>query len=142
VPDDLRALVRAERLARPDGVRSAIHILTVLAAWVGLVAVGFAFDSLVVWLAVWAALAVCTATPIALMHEAVHQNLFRSRLANHLTGVVAAVGVFFHGPAYRAWHLTHHAYTFGPDDSEQLPERFRSRLGYLGYCLALGPSFA
>ena len=50
--------------------------------------------------------------------------------------------MFFHGPAYRAWHLTHHAYTFTPDDSEQLPDRFRSRLGYLGYCLILGPSFA
>jgi fatty acid desaturase len=76
------------------------------------------------------------------MHEAVHQNLFRSRAANHVTGAVAAAWLFFHGPAYRAWHLTHHAFTFGPDDSEQLPERFRSRLGYLGYCLVLGPSFA
>jgi fatty acid desaturase len=72
----------------------------------------------------------------------VHQNLFRSRLANHLAGTVAAAWLFFHGPAYRAWHLTHHAYTFEPEDSEQLPERFRSRFGYVGYCLLLGPSFA
>jgi fatty acid desaturase len=142
VPDDLRAFVRAERLARPHGVRTLVHILVVLGVWVGLVAVGFAVDARPVWLVVWALLALCTATPIALMHEAVHQNLFRSRLANHLTGAVAAAWVFFHGPAYRAWHLTHHAYTFGPDDSEQLPERFRSKAAYLGYCLLLGPSFA
>jgi fatty acid desaturase len=142
VPGDLRSFVRAERLAQPSGARSLAHIAVVLAAWVGLVALGFALDTWPTWLLVWAALAVATATPIALMHEAVHQNLFRSRIANHLTGVIAAAWLFFHGPAYRAWHLTHHAYTFAPEDSEQLPERFRSRLGYLGYCLVLGPSFA
>jgi fatty acid desaturase len=142
VPADLRTFVRAERLARPSGARSLVHILVVLAAWVGLVITGFAIDAWPAWIVIWAALAVCTATPLALMHEAVHQNLFRSRVANHVTGAVAAAWLFFHGPAYRAWHLTHHAYTFGPDDSEQLPERFRSRLGYLGYSLVLGPSFA
>jgi fatty acid desaturase len=142
VPADLRSFVRTERLAHPRGVRSVAHIVVVLAAWIGLVATGFALDNPVAWVAVWAALGVCTATPLALMHEAVHQNLFRSRLANHLAGTVAAAWLFFHGPAYRAWHLTHHAYTFEPEDSEQLPERFRSRLGYVGYCLLLGPSFA
>jgi fatty acid desaturase len=142
VPADLRSFVRAERLAHPRGVRSLARITVVLGAWIGLVAAGFALDNPVAWVAVWAGLGVCTATPLALMHEAVHQNLFRSRLANHLTGTVAAAWLFFHGPAYRAWHLTHHAYTFEPEDSEQLPERFRSRLGYVGYCLLLGPSFA
>jgi fatty acid desaturase len=142
VPADLRSFVRTERLAHPRGVRSVAHIVVVLAAWIGLVATGFALDNPVAWVAVWAALGVCTATPLALMHEAVHQNLFRSRLANHLAGTVAAAWLFFHGPAYRAWHLTHHAYTFEPEDSEQLPERFRSRLGYVGYCLLLGPTFA
>jgi fatty acid desaturase len=142
VPADLRSFVRAERLAHPRGLRSVAHIVVVLAAWIGLVATGFALDNPVAWVAVWAALGVCTATPLALMHEAVHQNLFRSRSANHLAGTVAAAWLFFHGPAYRAWHLTHHAYTFEPEDSEQLPERFRSRFGYVGYCLLLGPSFA
>jgi fatty acid desaturase len=142
VPADLRSFVRAERLARPSGRRTLVHVLVVLGTWVGLVVAGFAIDTWPAWLVIWAALAVCTATPLALMHEAVHHNLFRSRAANHLTGVVAAAWLFFHGPAYRGWHLTHHAFTFGPDDSEQLPERFRSRLGYLGYCLVLGPSFA
>jgi fatty acid desaturase len=142
VPVDLRTFVRDQHLAHPHGVRSLGHIAVVLAAWIGLVAAGFVLDTWITWIVIWATLAICTATPIALMHEAVHQNLFRSRLANHLTGTVAAAWLFFHGPAYRAWHLTHHAYTFEPEDSEQLPARFRSRLGYLGYCAVLGPSFA
>jgi fatty acid desaturase len=142
VPDDVRGFVRQGRLARPDSWRTAMHIAVVLGAWIGLAAIGLAVDSWPVWIVVWCALAVCTATPIALMHEAVHHNLFRSRLANHITGTIAAAWVFFHGPAYRAWHLTHHAFTFGPDDSEQLPERFGSKLAYVGYCAMLGPSFA
>jgi fatty acid desaturase len=57
-------------------------------------------------------------------------------------GTLAAACLFFHGPSYRAWHLTHHAYTFETGDSEQLPARFASRWHYLGYCLVLGPLFA
>jgi len=142
VPADLRAYVRSERLARPDGTATLVHGVVVLAAWVALVALGLAADSFAVWIPIWIALAVCTATPLALMHEAVHHNLFRSRLANHAVGTIAAMWLFFHAAAYRAWHLTHHAYTFTEDDSEQLPERFPSRVAYLGYCLVLGPSFA
>lgn len=142
VPADLRAFVRRERLARPDTATTLRHGAVVLAAWVALVALGVAADSLAVWIPIWIALAVCTATPLALMHEAVHHNLFRSRFANHAVGTVAAMWLFFHGAAYRAWHLTHHAYTFTEDDSEQLPERFPSRIAYLGYCFVLGPSFA
>ncbi|HEX7097456.1 MAG TPA: fatty acid desaturase, partial [Acidimicrobiales bacterium] len=142
VPDDVRKFVRAQRLARPDGRATLRHGAVVLAVWVALVAIGIAADSLAVWIPIWLALALCTATPLALMHEAVHLNLFRSRAANLVTGTIAATWLFFHAPAYRAWHLTHHAYTFTEDDSEQLPARFRSRLGYLAFCAVLGPSFA
>lgn len=142
VPADLRAFVRRERLARPDSWVTLRHGVVVLAAWIALVAIGLAADSTAVWIPIWIALAVCTATPLALMHEAVHHNLFRSRLANHAVGTVAAMWLFFHAGAYRAWHLTHHAYTFTEDDSEQLPARFRTRAAYLAYALVLGPSFA
>src|SRR5215204_5881175 len=79
VPADLRAFVRRERLARPAGIRTLLHILVVLGAWIALAAIGFSVDRWPVWIVVWGAMAVCTATPLALMHEAVHQNLFRSR---------------------------------------------------------------
>jgi fatty acid desaturase len=142
VPQALRQLVREERLARPSGRRTLAHLAPIAGGWVGLATVGFAVDSLVAWIPIWLALAFCTATPLALMHEAVHHNLFASRAVNHAVGTVAATMLFFHAPAYRAWHLTHHAYTFEPGDSEQLPDRFRSKLAYVGYCLVLGPTFA
>src|SRR5688572_9745153 len=83
VSDDLRAFVRAERLARPSSARAAVHVLVVLAMWVALATIGMLAGSWFVWIPVWIGLTMLTATPIALMHEAVHQNLFRSRIANH-----------------------------------------------------------
>jgi fatty acid desaturase len=141
VPAALRELVRAERLAQPSASRTAVHLGVIAAAWTALACVGLSLDSPVAWLPIWAALALLTATPLALMHEAVHHNLFRGRRANQVAGTIAAAAIFLHGPAYRAFHLTHHAYTFRNGDSEQLPARFRSRLAYLGYCAALGPGF-
>ena len=79
VPDDVRGFVRARRLARPNTATTVAHLAAVATAWVALVAIGIALDSLYAWIPIWVALALLTATPIALMHEAVHHNLFRSR---------------------------------------------------------------
>ncbi|HEV8298557.1 MAG TPA: fatty acid desaturase [Acidimicrobiales bacterium] len=142
VPEHLRGFVRENRLARPSTAATTARLALVVAAWVVIASAGLRADRWFVWAPVWVALAFLTATPLALMHEAVHHNLFGSRAVNHAVGTVAAACLFFHGPAYRAWHLTHHAYTFAPEDSEQLPDQFSSRLHYLGYCLVLGPAFA
>lgn len=59
---------------------------------------------------------------LAASHEAIHNNLYRSRTANRAVGWAWAGVAAIPFETYRAYHRAHHADTKGPTDPEPHPE--------------------
>lgn len=141
VPPGLRAEVRARRLAAADGSSSARHLVAMCALYAALAAIGLAAGNLWTWAVICPLLALVLVGPLALMHEGVHHNLFGAKWANHLVGSLSAAVIALPAPAYRAFHLTHHANTLAEDDSEPPHPELPSKVHYLGYMAIFGVGF-
>lgn len=141
IPPDVRKLIQARRLARPAPRSALQRIAGIVVAWAALGTFGVLVDRLWAWAVVWTLLPIALVGCNPVMHESIHHNNFRSRRTNHLVGSLAGAVLGMHGPAFRSYHLTHHANTFTERDSEQLPAAFRSRLHLVGYSLLIGPGF-
>lgn len=128
-------------LLRPGGLRSVVHFLGLVAAWAGLVALGFVADTLFVWIPVWICVAFLMVGFGAVAHDCLHGTVFRSKLANYALGHVAFVAIGLPFTDYRQYHLLHHADTLGEGDPEGPGEDFKSKAQYLLFHIVLGPGF-
>src|SRR5689334_21069974 len=52
------------------------------------------------------------------MHDTCHGTMFRSKLANRVTGVFWSSTILANWSLYRSFHLEHHAHTAESDDPE------------------------
>lgn len=123
VPRAVRDWGRQHNITAP-APRRAAAMLAQTALWY---AASVAFAELVgtwwAWVVAWISLVGCMIRIDTIHHESVHRSLFRRRAANDLVGCVAGALEGMHAPAYRCYHLAHHAYTrqdHEPHDPERL----------------------
>jgi fatty acid desaturase len=144
--DDLSLpALRAEAVRRgwmhPGGSREVLHVVAIVAAWAGLIAVASAVDTRWIWPPVWLAVAFLIVGLAGVGHDCVHGTLVGPRWVNTVVGHLVTLPVALPFGTYRQFHLLHHADTVGPDDPEGPPGDFTSRSQYLLYHLLLGPGF-
>ena len=137
----LRQAAVKEGLLQPGGARSLLHFGGLIAAWAALVSIGFAADTLWVWVPVWILVAFIIIGFGGVAHDCVHGTVFNSRLANSVLGHIAFLGLGVPFTNYRQYHLLHHADTLGEFDPEGPGQNFKSRAQYALFHLALGPGF-
>lgn len=118
VPADVRAYVAEHDLTARSPLRATGRTIAVVALYAALTAVGFALDSWAAWLLVWFAQACVLAGSYSAMHEAGHANLFRSRRANRVAGIMWSSTILVNWSLWRSFHLEHHAHAGQPDDPE------------------------
>lgn len=126
---------RRQWLTTPRTWASAGHLAASAAIYV-LLAVVALRTAWFVRIPVWFAMGWLLLGNGAIVHETTHRHLFRSRLANRVTGALAGAVVLMPWGVYRPYHLSHHRYTAAIEDPEGPPLQFRSRLEYP--LLALG----
>jgi fatty acid desaturase len=123
-PLDVRAMrgaVHRDGMTRPQPWRNLGHLAAQILLYAVLASVGFVVDRLWAWILVSAAMGLLLLAPGALMHQAVHGHLFRSRRANALVGDLAGAVLLSPWGTYRAFHAEHHATTATPADPEGVP---------------------
>lgn len=137
----LRQAAINEDLIRPAGIRGIAHVAGMVAAWAGLVSIGFLADTIWVWIPVWICVAFLFVGFGGLGHDCAHGSTFKSKWANSLLGhlVLGTAGVSF--KVYRQYHLLHHADTLGPDDPDGGAVEFASRAEYGLFHATLGAGF-
>jgi len=101
-----------------------------LALYASLAWLGLAIDSVAVWIPIWLACSLILLGCGPAIHEAAHNNLYRSRRANLVAGVLWGLPILASSVLYRAAHLAHHQWTHESRDSEPL-DRFTSVAQYL-----------
>lgn len=135
VPDDdlLAPATETERI-RPDGrpqpdwrpelrripsLRNAVAIVSVYAQTVGIIAAAVWLDHPVVWVLAFLLMGRAHAQLAALMHEAAHRLLFRSKWWNDFVGrwLLGFPG-FAPTDLYRRGHMAHHRREFGPEEPD------------------------
>ncbi|HWD24310.1 MAG TPA: fatty acid desaturase, partial [Acidimicrobiales bacterium] len=138
VIESARLVVASERLAAPSARATLVHLAAEwgLAGCVGVLA--HLVDDPVVWVISWLVIAWVFAGNAAIMHEAVHGHLFRSKGANRVLGTAAIAMLFGSFASYRAYHWEHHARTAQKGDPEGTPLSMNSRPLYLGLLLVGG----
>jgi fatty acid desaturase len=139
---EVRRIVVAEGIGRPDTRAALRWLLPWAAGWVVLATALVLVHPLVVRLALLAVMSFWLVGAGALVHESAHRNVFRSRAANVVLGTVAGILCGVPYAAYRAFHLDHHAYTVSERDPEGLPYVPKTRIGYVATALVTGPAYA
>ena len=157
VPADLRRWGARVRLADRSAARASWMLCETALLYVGVVFLGETIDRWWGWAIAWVGLVVCMMRIDAAHHEAIHRSLYVRRWPNDLVAVIAGALEGLHGPAYRSYHLTHHALTrrdVEPTDPESFydelltrplaigPLRIRARVVYVVGILIGGVSFA
>ena len=140
IPRDVIDFVAEHNLAAPSARRTNSRTAVVVATYAGAAWVGFTLDSLPVWILAWLVQAFILNGAAAAMHEAVHGNLYRSKAANRVAGVLWANAVLMNFSLYRAYHLQHHAHTRSDGDPEP-QEEFGAAWQYVLGMLLLGYLF-
>jgi fatty acid desaturase len=137
----LRAEALRQGWMRPGGAREVVHVVAIIAVWVGLIVVAEAVGTWWIWPPVWVAVAFLIVGLAGVAHDCVHGTLVGPRRVNAVVGHLVTLPVGLPFGTYRQFHLLHHADTVGPDDPEGPPGDFTSRGQYLLYHLLLGPGF-
>jgi fatty acid desaturase len=137
----LRRQALEQGLLEPGGWRSLLHFAALIASWAALVSVGFAADSLFVWIPIWICVAFIIVGFGAVAHDCVHGTVVKSNLGNSIVGHLAFLGIGLPFTDYRQYHLLHHADTLGKDDPEGPGQDFKSKAQYALFHVALGPGF-
>ncbi len=116
----------------PEDTRNQIQMLHkkdlnwnwVLLLFVGIwAAAAFAIlstSAILVHLLGYLAIGVCIHGMANLMHEGIHNNLFRTRKSNWLFGLVAGLPALFSITAYKVNHLIHHQHTGTDKDPDEM----------------------
>jgi fatty acid desaturase len=129
---EARSLIAARDLAAPAGARATlVHLALEWSIAAAAAVVGVLVHNPVMWIVCWFVMAWVIAGNAALMHEAVHNHLFRSKTANKALGVVCMAIMFMPWSTYRAYHWAHHANTARKGDPEGNPLSLPSRFLYL-----------
>lgn len=127
----LRRALMVEHATRPQGARSAAHVLAAWGLYAALAVVVHRVDSVAVSVVAWFVMGWLLVGNGAMVHEALHTHLFRSRRLNSVAGVVAGASIGIPFGVYRGYHLGHHRYSVTADDPEGPPYVFTSRWIYL-----------
>lgn len=117
---ELRARVAAEGLACPDPRHSNVRTVIHQGALVAVLAGGWAIDHVAVWPLAWITAGVLLFGNLLAAHEAAHGNLYRSRRANTVAGMLWGLPVLLPFAVYRPNHHDHHRFTRAPGDTEPL----------------------
>ena len=115
---ELRSTAVEHGLTTRSGRKATAHTVTVAALYAGLAVAGFAADRWPVWAAVWFVQSLVLVGSYSAMHEAGHNTLYRSKLANHVAGVLWGSTILVNWSLWRSFHLEHHAHTADADDPE------------------------
>jgi fatty acid desaturase len=114
--EQVRAAGLLERRPGPYSVRMAITGVALAAGWAALLLIGDSWVALVVA----AYLAVMFAQVVFVGHDAGHQQIFRSRRANRLVGLVA--GNTLTGLSFGWWVPKHNAHHAHPNQAGRDPD--------------------
>jgi len=131
VPADVVAFVRREQLTRKSPAASVFRLAFTFGAVAALGAAAVMTTSWPLRMALWVVSGLIFLGAVAGEHEAIHGNLFHSKLANEASGFVCgALVLLYPWAAYRASHFDHHRWTRAPGDTEPVAV-FRSIPEYL-----------
>lgn len=125
-----RARISAERLTAPMALRSTGHLALAWGAYAALAWCAVTLDVLALKAVAWWFMAWLLLGNAAVVHEALHSHLFRSRFVNRVVGTVAGLTVMLPFAVYKAFHLGHHQHTVDGEDPEGIPPAIPSRLAY------------
>jgi fatty acid desaturase len=125
-----RARISAERLTAPMALRSTGHLALAWGAYAALAWFAATSDVLPLKVVAWWLMAWLLLGNAAVVHEALHGHLFRSRAANRVVGSVAGLTMMLPFAVYKAFHLGHHQHTVDGEDPEGIPPELPSRLAY------------
>jgi fatty acid desaturase len=120
VPAHARSWARQHAISQRRPRRAALMLIETGAWSVASVAFAEVVATWWAWSIAWISLVACIMRLDAIHHEAVHRSLFHGRFANDLVATVAGGLSGLHGPAYRGYHLAHHALTRRTGDPENL----------------------
>ena len=123
VPAEIRRWGARVRLAERSAPRATAMLAETASMYVAFVVLGQTIDRWWGWVLAWVGLVMCMMRIDAIHHEAIHRSLYVHRSVNDVVAAVTGALEGFHGPAYRCFHLTHHAVT-RRDDGLTDPEAF------------------
>jgi fatty acid desaturase len=115
---------------RPQTGRNLLHAAAATAVLGSLGWLSYA-SSWAVRALTWPVMAYGLLSLVAFSHEAVHSQLFRSRLANLAAGRIAGLVLVIPIDSYHALHLEHHVHTGQAKDPEGEPLQITSRWLFL-----------
>ena len=131
VPADVVAFVRSEHLTRKAPLESTARLVFTFAAIGALGAAAVMTSSWPLRIVLWVVSGLLFMGAVAGEHEAIHGNMFHSKLANEVAGFFCgALVLLYPWAAYRASHFDHHRWTRAPGDTEPVAV-FRSVPEYL-----------
>jgi fatty acid desaturase len=108
-----------EELRRIPSARNALSVASCWAQTVGIAWAAVWLDHPVAWVAAFVLMGRAHAQFAALMHEAAHRMLFRSRRLNDWVGrYLLGYPSFTPTDLYRRGHMAHHRDEFGPDEPD------------------------
>jgi fatty acid desaturase len=108
-----------EQLRRIPNLRNAFAVALLYAQTIAIVVLAVHFDNWLVWIAAFILMGRAHAQFAALMHEAAHRLLFRSKKANDFVGRwLLGFPSFTPIDSYRRGHMAHHREEFGPDEPD------------------------
>ena len=137
---EVAEFVKARGLAKPSARYANFRIVVFLVVVVGLFFLGHAVNSPFLWPVIWVIQAMFFITTNSGVHEAVHGNLYRSRVANYVAGTGWGLVTMFNYGVYRGLHLQHHARTHAEGDGEPVNKKMSS-LDYVLYMVVSGLVF-
>ena len=111
VPAEIRQWGARMQLAERSVWRATAMLVETAVLYAGCIVLGQAIDRWWGWVLAWVGLVMCMMRIDAVHHEAIHRSLYRHRWVNDIIAAVSGAVEGFHGPAYRCFHLTHHAVT-------------------------------
>ena len=108
-----------DELRRIPNTRNAFGVILLYAQTIGIVVAAVWFDNWFVWALAFVLMGRAHAQFAALMHEAAHRLLFRSRRINDWVGRwLLGFPSFTPIDLYRRGHMAHHRDEFGPDEPD------------------------
>jgi fatty acid desaturase len=115
---DVAAFVREHDLTRKSALQTNTRAAVNVGCYIALTLLGFTLHQWLAWAIIWLAQSVILVGAFSALHEAAHGNLYRSKRANRIAGVLWANLVLMNFSLYRAFHYQHHRFTRRDGDSE------------------------
>src|SRR5690606_1435228 len=101
---ELRKRIASEGLDRPSAGRTHARLVGLLGTYFGIYAAAEYVAVAVVWPIAWIAMGFVLFGVPAMMHEAIHGNLYRSKLANRAAGVLGGSLILLCWSTFRSFH--------------------------------------